>query len=349
MQQRKKRVFYIILAVVIILIFLFLYAFMGKLSKLFSPFFMAIIIAYLIKPFVIRLQKHHINTGVSILLVYLFFIFISGITIIFLLPELINNIRDLINTLPAITEDYKGMFDNLLSWIRSSKWPPEVKNAIFEQIQNGISIAQGFVGNSLKKALDMLIETVTIIFNLTLAAFIAYYLVKDGQRIRDKALSLTPRRWRDKLAKTGRDVSKVMSCFIQGQLLDAFIVGVLETMGLIIAGVKYPVVLGLVGGLSNIIPYFGPFIGAIPALAVSLTQSVTKAVITLAIFVGVQQLDSSFISSKIIEGKLGMHPLTTIIVVLIGGEFFGILGMLIAVPVAAILKIIIKRVVEEIV
>lgn len=349
MQQRKKRIFYIIITVVIILVLIFLYTFIGKLAKIFSPFFMAIIIAYLIKPFVLRLQKHHINAGVSILLVYLFFIFITGITVIFLVPELINNIRDLINTLPSITEDYKGMFDNLLSWIRSSKWPPEVKNAIFEQIQNGISIAQGFVGNSLKKALDMLIETVTIIYNLTLAAFIAYYLVKDGQKIRDKALSLTPRKWRDKLTKTGRDINKVMSSFIQGQLLDAFIVGILETIGLIIAGVKYPVVLGLVGGLSNIIPYFGPFIGVIPALAVSLTQSITKAVITIAIFVGVQQLDSSFISSKIIEGKLGMHPLTTIIVVLIGGEFFGIVGMLIAVPVAAIIKIIIKRIVEEIV
>lgn len=296
MQQRKKRLFYIIITVIVILVLIFLYTFMGKLAKIFFPFFMAIIIAYLIKPFVTRLQRHHINTGVSILLVYLFFIFIAGITIIFLVPELINNIRDLINTLPAITEDYKGMFDNLLSWIRSSKWPPEVKNAIFEQIQNGIGIAQGFVGNSLKKALDMLIETVTIIYNLTLAAFIAYYLVKDGHKIRDKALSLIPRKWREKLVKTGRDINKVMYSFIQGQLLDAFIVGILETIGLIIAGVKYPVVLGVVGGLSNIIPYFGPFIGAIPALAVSLTQSVTKAVITIAIFVVVQQLDSSFIN-----------------------------------------------------
>jgi len=145
--------------------------------------------------------------------------------------------------------------------------------------------------------------------------------------------------------KTG----EILSCFIQGQLLTALIIGIMETVALAIIGVKYSPILGFIGGISNIIPYFGPFIGAIPSVAVALIDSPVKAFWTVVAFLVIQQIDNAFISPKIIEGRLGLHPITTILAVLAGGEFFGIIGMLVAVPVTAVLKVILKRLIEAIV
>ncbi|NLB77703.1 MAG: AI-2E family transporter, partial [Clostridiaceae bacterium] len=160
------------------------------------------------------------------------------------------------------------------------------------------------------------------------------------------ALLLLPRRWRAGTIDLGKKISRILAGFIQGQLMTALIVGVLETMGLILVGMKYPLVLGMIGGLANIIPYFGPYIGAIPALAIALTISPLKAVWVAAVYIVVQQIDNSFISPKIIEGRLGLHPVATIFAVLVGGEFFGIIGMLLAVPVMAILRVFVNKFVE---
>jgi predicted PurR-regulated permease PerM len=192
-------------------------------------------------------------------------------------------------------------------------------------------------------------KAVTIFLDLTLSLIIAYYFIKDSKSFRDGFLSLVPRKWRNGLVNTGREINQILSNFIQGQLLTALIVGILEALGLLLINSKYPFILGLIGGIANIIPYFGPFLGCLPAVALALIESPIKALWTIVIFALVQQIDNAFISPKIIEGKLGLHPLTTILAVLIGGEFFGIIGMLVAVPIFAIIKVILKRSVEAIV
>jgi len=159
---------------------------------------------------------------------------------------------------------------------------------------------------------------------------------------------MLPRRWRNGLAGICKEVSNILAGFIQGQLMTALIVGILETMGLMVIKMKYSLVLGMIGGLANIIPYFGPYIGLLPALAIALTVSPMKAVWTIVIFMGVQQIDNNFITPKMIEGKLGLHPVATIFAVLVGGEFFGIIGMLLAVPAMAILRVLVNKTVEAI-
>jgi predicted PurR-regulated permease PerM len=140
-----------------------------------------------------------------------------------------------------------------------------------------------------------------------------------------------------------------LSKFIQGQLLTAIIVGVLETIGLFLVRVKYPLVLGVIGGIAEIIPYFGPVIGAVPAVAIALIESPIKAMWAVLVYVVVQQLENAYISPKIIEGRLGLHPVATIMVILAGGKFFGVAGMLLAVPVTAILRVLIKRTINAVV
>lgn len=328
---------------------IFAYENLEKLIKIASPFFMAVVISYIMNPLVKRLVKRGFKSQTSIIILYVIFLAAATVTVVFIIPELVKNTRELSVTIPEIGVKYQAMIDAMLSAIRSSDWSEDFKNTIFKEVQNTIQTAQELALASLKKIFGASVKVVTTLLDLLLALVIAYYLIKDADFFKNLILSIVPRRWRNGLINTGREINLILSNFIQGQLLTALIVGILETIGLLIVNVKYSLILGMTGGIANIIPYFGPILGAFPAVAVALIDSPAKALKTIAVFIIIQQIDNSFISPKIIEGRLGLHPVTTIIAVLAGGEFFGILGMLVAVPVLAIIKVLFKRAVETIV
>lgn len=265
------------------------------------------------------------------------------------MPEVLSNGKELFKTLPNITSSYREYFNNCISKIKASKWPPEVKDLIFNEINYGAGFLQVYAARVMKKTLSVLASSIVIMLNIVLSMIIAYYFLKDAEVLKNSTLMLVPKKMRNDVINTGRELNSIATHFIQGQLTTALIVGIMETIGLYLIKIKYPFVLGLFGGVANIIPYFGPFLGAIPAVAVALLQSPYKAALAALVFIVVQQIDNAFISPKIIEGKLGLHPVTTILAVLVGGEFFGIIGMLIGVPVAAMLKVILKKIIDLIV
>lgn len=346
----RKRVFIYTAAFVLgVLLMLFIYYNRQKLGKIISPFVIALIIAYLLSPMVKKLERMKIPCSACILLIYLVFFLILTTIIIFIIPEIISNTKELMNTLPDITLRYQGMLDNVMRFIQSSGWPQDIKAAISSEIQNTVAVSQNIVMNTLKRSLSTMVSTISAMFDVILSMIIAYYFIKDAEAFKESLLSLIPRKWRNGIINTGRGINVVLSNFIQGQMLTALIVGTMEGAGLWLIKVKYPFVLGAVGGLANIIPYFGPILGAIPAVAVAIIQSPLKVLWTVVVFTVIQQIDNAFISPKIIEGKLGLHPVTTIIAVLAGGEFFGIAGMLAAVPITAIVKVVLKNVIEAIV
>lgn len=346
MSNAKKVLFYIVLIILIIVIVLFCYRYSHEIIQILSPFFIGAVIAYAIYPIVIRFERKGIKRSIAIIIVYIFATFTIIFLGLYIMPQVINNARELINTLPDITNKYKDMFNSIILKIKSSKWPPEVKNMIFNEISNGTGYIQNFASQTFKKSLSVVTSTVVILVNIILSMIIAYYFLKDVEFFKRSVLMLVPKRFRNEMINTGREINNIVSHFIQGQLWTALIVGSMETLGLYIVHVRYPFVLGLIGGIANIIPYFGPILGAIPAVSLALIESPTKALLATIVFVLVQQIDNAFISPKIIEGKLGLHPVSTIIAVLIGGEFFGIIGMLVAVPIMAILKVILKRTID---
>lgn len=349
MQNKRRIVYYIIIIAALAAVAYFIYNFRIKLGKIVTPFAMALILAYLLNPLVVKLKRKNITCSSAIILIYAFFLLFIISVVIFIVPELINNTKELMTTLPEITSKYQNMFNSIISTVQSSSWPPEVKNAIFMEIQNSSDTVQIYIMDALREFMSSLLKTANTFMDGVLAMIIAYYFIKDAGFFKEATLSFLPRAWRNWTIGTGREINGILSSFIQGQILTALIVGMLETIGLFIVKAKYPLVMGVIGGVANIIPYFGPIIGAIPAVAVALIDSPAKALWTAVVFIIVQQVDNAFISPKIIEGRLGLHPVTTILSVLIGGEFFGILGMLAAVPVTAIIKAVFKRSIEAIV
>jgi len=349
MYKLKRIITYIVFIIILIGIGLLLYYNRIKLSRILSPFVIALIIAYLLHPLVLRMERKRIKRNVAIIILYMLFTVAFVSIIVFVFPTTVQNTKELIVTIPVIANDYKEYFSNFLMTIKSSTLPEEIKGTIMRELVSGTELLQNTAVNTLKKALGSAVDFAFKFFDIVMSLIIAYYYIKDAELLKEGFLSLTPRKWRNFLISTGREISLILANFIQGQLLTALIVGALESIGLILIHAKYPVVLGMIGGIFNIIPFFGPFLGAIPAVAVSLIESPMKALWTALVFTIIQQIDNSLISPKIIEGRLGLHPVTTILAVLVGGEFMGILGMLIAVPIAAIIKIIVNRTIDLIV
>lgn len=307
---------------------------------------MAIPLVYIVKPVTDRLSTKKFPVSVAVLTVYFFFLAAMVAAGIFFIPELALNIRELMETLPELVGRYENIFNNFIFSINSSKWSDQVKEVILNEIEDGIEAVQDLLVKVLENGLNIIMDIVRIIVDFTIAMVITYYIIKDGDKFRDYILFLLPRGWRAGAIDLGKKISRILAGFIQGQLMTALIVGVLETIGLMLVGMKYPLVLGMIGGLANIIPYFGPYIGAIPAIAIALTISPLKVAWVAGVFILIQQIDNNFISPKMIEGKLSLHPVATILAVLVGGEFFGITGMLLAVPVMAILRVLINKAVE---
>jgi predicted PurR-regulated permease PerM len=238
MLVKKKVLIYTAGILLVILMALFLYLFRAKLTAILMPFLVAVIIAYLLKPMVAKLEAKRIPPSAGILIIYFVLsILVIGATV-FVVPELINNTKDLMSTLPDLADNYQKMFNRYMSYIQSSKWSPDIKNAIYKEVQNGSAAAQDYVMETLRKGLNAFIKTLTILFNLAISMIIAYYFIKDAKFFREYFLSLTPRKWRNGLISTGREINAILSNFIQGQLLTALIVGILDAVALMIVKVN---------------------------------------------------------------------------------------------------------------
>jgi predicted PurR-regulated permease PerM len=181
---------------------------------------------------------------------------------------------------------------------------------------------------------------------LAISPILAFYLLHDWYKIKSEILALLPSGWRAELILFFRDVDKVLGGIIRGQLLVASIIGVFVTIGLYLLQVKFALIIGILAALFDIIPYFGPIIGASPAVMLAILESPWLTIKVILLFFIIQQIEGNIIHPKIIGENIGLHPLSVIFVVFVGGEVAGIIGMLLGVPVAAIGKVLVRHIVK---
>lgn len=345
----KRNVVAVVVVMLMVLLIVFLIRNKTKVLNISIPFIVGITIMYLIKPLLIKLEKIKIARKHGIFLVYGMFLAILVCVIVFVLPKFADNTKELIIKMPEITTGYQSKFYKFIDGLKVDAWPKEIKEVAMDKIRVESRNAQEFLISALKNILKSVLRIMTKFFDLVLGMIIAYYLIVDERVFKNMILMTVPKRYRNDVGVVGRNISSIIASFVRGQLLTAVIIGILITIGLFVLKIDYALPLGLIAGISNVIPYFGPIIGAIPAVMVALLVSPVKVMWVLALMFFIQQVDNIVISPKVIEGRLGLHPVTTILSVLIGGEFFGIAGMLFGVLVVAILKVICNRVIERIV
>lgn len=296
------------------------------------PFSIAAFITYLLHPIVEYLHEKGLHRGISILIIYL--LFFGGIGFAFYrgIPAMIHQLNDLAENAPIFAEQYKQMVNNIMD--QTSRWPA----GIHERIEDSINGLEQGLDRFLAKTMTFLMNIINSIVTIAVIPFIAFYMLKDFDVLKKAAWYLTPHKWRKPGTKFLHDVDQSLGSYIRGQLLVCFIIGVLSSLFFWIAGIKYSLLLGAIVGITNVIPYFGPIFGAIPAVIIAATISVKMVLISLAIVFSLQFLEGNILSPLIVGKSLHMHPLMIMLALLAGGEIAGIIGLILAVPVLVVLR-----------
>lgn len=317
----------------------FLRGFFQFLKAVLGPFLIAMIISYLLNPIVNLLSRRSVPRSVAVLLIYSLFLLSVFIIIMNTLPLLEKQLEEMAEHLPRWNEQIQYMINEYND--HGKEWLP---SSIQRAIENSLNRMEQGLGNGVSRLLDGVGNTINQMFIALIIPFLAFYMLRDVHNFERSFKNLIPRAKRREFFRLFQEIDQALGNYIRGQLLVCVIVGVLVYIGYWIIGLPYAFILAIIVGIFNIIPYLGPIFGAIPAIFVAITIS-TKMVFAVIItnFI-VQMLEGNVLSPQIVGRTLHMHPLFIIFALLVGGEIGGIWGLILAVPMFAVGKVMIEHI-----
>ncbi|NLJ80200.1 MAG: AI-2E family transporter [Firmicutes bacterium] len=324
----------ILWGLVIIGLSLFLY----RVRSILTPFLFAIVIAYLLYPLIISFENRGVPKTAAIILVYTLFGVFLGVILWLFIPRLARELDELLKKLPAQTEQWEGFGQNTVSYLRQIKLPGTIEDALKIIMERMELALENLAGGAAQTLLDGLAHLVFLL----LSPILAFYFLRDHQRLRERSLQYIPASSRGEVLIILRDINQALHGFFRGQILVSFSVGLLIYGGLAVLGLRYALFIGFIAGLFDLIPYLGPILGFIPAAVLAFLKSPLTVLWVLLLFLAANQLESNIIAPKIIGDRVGLHPLVIIFAVLVGGHVMGIAGMLLAVPLAAVLRVLLQ-------
>ncbi len=323
--------------IVFAVIALSIYLIRGDIANVITPFIYGLILAYLLNPLIKLLERKIKNRIVVILLVFLAFAGVITTVIALFLPRLIRDVSGFADEIPRaidfIIKTAEEIRDGRLTII-----PEQVLGWI--DIDKEMARIADVVKQSLADFSGWLIASGSKLLDLIMTPIITFYYLKDKELIRETILGAFKPEGRNRAVEIAGDVDKVIGGFIRGQITVAAFVGVLTGLGCMIIGVPHALTIGVVAGLTNIIPYFGPWLGGIMPVILALMEKPLMALWVVILIVAVQQIEASFISPQIMSHNVGLHPLLVMFSVLLFGSVLGIPGMIIGVPLMATLKVL---------
>ncbi len=302
-----------------------------------SPFLFGAFISYLLHPLVGYLQIRGMNRGLAITLLYLVVFGLAGYGIYKGIPIFVDQLNDIAVRAPEMAELYRMYIMKFHT--HTTGWPFGLHDRL-ESIINTMELRLGESVNVLVEALSGLSDVLILI---VLIPVISFYLLKDSERLLEKGLLLIPERKREQTRRFLTDVDSSLGGYIRGQLLVCLIIGASAAILFYLFGMNYPLLLSFIIGVTNVIPYFGPFIGAVPAILVALTISGSMAIKVACIIIVLQFLEGNVISPIVMGKTLKLHPLIIIFVLLVGGKAAGVAGLILAVPILALVKVMLAH------
>ena len=319
---------------------------LSRVTPVYLPIILAVVLAFILNPLVNRLSCLRLRPGGACLPrglgVAFSIIFAAGLLaaiIGFIFSPFVNEFNRFIVNLPALIERIQSLTGVIEERTNALDLPATIRTVV-DQI---LSSAAGYAVTLGRRALGATVGFASQVVELVVVPVLAYYFLKDWRELKVSALEALPPSWRDKARVVIEEIAAVVSGYISGQALVAVIMGMLAFAGMYLLGVDYPLVLGLLAALTETIPIIGPIIGAAPAVFLAYLHSPALAVKVVIFFLIIHQLENHVIVPKVMGHSIDLHPVTVIISLLIGGNLMGIVGMILAVPVAAILKVLYKH------
>ena len=279
----------------------------------------------------------------SILTVYFILLILLIILINFIVPPVIQSVIDLVNNLQYYYETAISKINELPD---DSVWKTEIATRVIQELKS-IDIKQIINVEALTQYAQGAISFASKIFDIFVCIVVSIYILNSRSQILSFMKRLAGAIFNNKMYKNidkyFNSSNEIFFHFLSSQLIDAIVVGVITSIAMSIMGVKYSVLLGFMIGLFNLIPYVGAIIAvAIAGIITLLTGGIQQAVIMLIVIIILQQIDANIINPKIVGNSLEINPLLVILAVTIGGAYFGIIGMFLAVPIIAIMKVILE-------
>lgn len=307
-----------------------------KVAVIFPPLILAGAIVFILNPFITMLQRRGIPRLAGVAMTYLGFLAVAVLIGLVMYPAAHDQGKNLADRWPGIRTKMERWVDDRAE---------SLKGTPFEFDRQKVTDAFSNTDLSVRDQIDRVAEVSVKVFHfllvLILTPIFAFYLLVDLPHLKRVAEGLIPDAARPEILVLARRMNAAVGGFFRGQLAVALIVGVLCSLGLLIIGLPFWLLIGMVAGFFNMIPLVGPYIGGIPALVIALT---TKEPITalwvVLIMVAVQQIDNHFISPIVMHRVVKLHPVLVMLALLLGGTLGGFFGLLVAVPTAAILKIL---------
>lgn len=322
-----------------VLLIVFLVAIAFYLRDIVMMFFISLILASAINPIVDWLQKKHLPRSISVIFLYILSFVLIFSSAYLLIGPISEEIKNLSKEFPVYWQNMSSGWRTVESFSISHGLQDNIQGSLVS-LQNGLTaIASNLVGGVL--------AFFGSIFSILIVLVVTFYLVIYDGPMKKYARSLLPSQFQPYFIHLINRMQDKIGLWLRGQLLLSFIIFLMSLLGLSLFGVKYAWVLALFAGITEIIPYLGPFIGAVPAIFIAFTQSPTLGLIVLLLYILIQQLENYLVVPLVMKKAVGLNPVVVIIAMMVGAKIAGLPGIILAVPVTTALGVIIGDVLRH--
>ena len=313
---------------------------LSKLKWLFIYFSIALMLAYFFDPLYRYLIHKKVPKVLAIIIVFGIIIALLILTVVFLIPSVINQLNVLYKEIPNFIENYQNLILSIKPQLSKFINPADVEILLKENLSE---LQKGILGFSQTIIIYLSNIVSSITFGVVIVPLILFYLMKDIFIFKENLYIFVSKENKKEFKEVLEEIDHIVSGFIRGRIIVCFIVGTLIGIGLYFLNLKFALIIGIISGVFNFIPYLGPIVGVVLALIFALGSPWWTLLMIVVLFVLVNQLEAIYLNPNILGKGLGLHPLTVILSILICGQLLGILGVLVAVPLAAILKVLAIR------
>ncbi|HHD2732380.1 AI-2E family transporter [Clostridium perfringens] len=331
----------------------FLYKFLGILK----PFIWGIAIAFILNIPVKLIEKNLGNSkffkgmkrSFSITLTFLFFILAITLFILFVIPQLLSSISTLMNSIPEYLSQFEKFLEvNAINNSQSQVMMQNIINELLNMWKEILKVTSQIVGTSLGYLLDFTLGITYGVINFFLALILAIYMLASKEilisQLKLIIYAFVSKNKADRIIELGKMCNEMFSKFILGQCTEALVIGVLCFIGMIILKMPYALLISVVIGVTALIPVFGAFLGTIPSAFIILIIDPIKALWFIIFIIVLQQLEGNLIYPRVVGSSIGLSALWVMFAMIVGGSLFGIIGMLIGIPIFGVVFKILKRV-----
>lgn len=293
---------------------------------IFVLLFLVIIIVAGLSPIVDRWAKNITRPG-AVISVFLIAFVLLTLVFSLIIPPLINQIQEFSLNLPIYVEALSNQGDGFL---------PQLADTLGKNL-NQLSGSLGNIGEALFSRTIGFVSGVVAVITVFVLTF---YLLLEEEGMKKIYRGILPNSTHDALSETTRKIAGKLGAWIRGQLYLMFVVGFFTTIGLFIIGSPYALTLGLWSGLTEVVPILGPWLGAAPGIVVGLAESPFQGLLTLIVYLIVQQVEGNILVPRIMSKAVGLNPVIVILAIIVGGKLYGLMGVFLSVPLAATISVI---------